>query len=496
MNKSKRILFSTLVILLCGGIAVRAQKRTETYNETFVVNDDTVLEINTSHADIEFETWDKDQIAIAAVVTLEGATAEEAERYFKNDPITILGNSKRIGIRTNPGNSWSFGHSIDVDLDIPHMEPFMVEIPEIPGFPEIPEMTELAELPPLPAVPFHDFDYEAYKRDGEKYLRKWQKEFSKYYDEEYRDRMEEWGQRMEARSAEREKRHEERMKERERAREERSRALEAARAERMEKMEEAMEKRAEAMEKRREAMEARRMERFAHRDSMAYPFSTGDSLGRLPNTFYFHSDGEHKNYKVKKTIKIKMPKNTKIKMNVRHGEVKLAENTKNINATLSHAYLWASTIDGDQTDIKVSYSPISVQKWNYGQLQTDYSENVDLREVLNLRLSATSSDVSIDHLLKSAFIKSDLGPLHINTVSENFKELDVSLQNAEMICTLPATAYTIYINGTNSKVDCPDRLRLDRKKNLNTEIVKGYHLDANNKASIVIHSKYSNVLLD
>lgn len=493
MNKSKRIPYSAILVFICMGIwFANAQKRTETYNETFVVTDNTVLELNTSHADIEFETWDKDQIGIEAVVTLEGATEEEAQHYFKKDPITIMGNSKRIEIRTNSGNSWSFAPSFSMSMDIPEIEPFIVDIPEIPEFPEF---AELPEFPPLPVVPFHDFDYEAYKEDGEKYLKKWQKEFGKYFDEEYRERMEAWGKRMEARSAEREKRNKERLEERERGREERLQAREAARTERMERMEEAREKRAEAREKRMAALEARKVERFIYHDSV-YPFIAGDSLGRLPNTFYFHSDGEHKNYKVKKTIKIKMPKNTKIKMNVRHGEVKLAENTKNINATLSHAYLWASTIDGDQTDIKVSYSPVSVQKWNYGQLQTDYSENVDLREVLNLRLSATSSDVSIDHLLKSAFIKSDLGPLHINTVSENFEELDVTLQNAELICNLPPTAYAIYINGTNSKVNCPEQLKLDRKKNRNTEIVKGYHLDENNKASIVIHSKYSNILLD
>ena len=32
-----------------------------------------------------------------------------------------------------------------------------------------------------------------------------------------------------------------------------------------------------------------------------------------PNIFYYSTDGENKNYKVKKTIKIKMPKGMKIK---------------------------------------------------------------------------------------------------------------------------------------------------------------------------------------
>ena len=68
-------------------------------------------------------------------------------------------------------------------------------------------------------------------------------------------------------------------------------------------------------------------------------------------------------------------------MNVRHGEVKLAENTKNLNATLSHSSLWATTIDGDETNILASYSPVEVKNWNYGQLETKYSKDINLAEV-------------------------------------------------------------------------------------------------------------------
>ena len=114
-----------------------------------------------------------------------------------------------------------------------------------------------------------------------------------------------------------------------------------------------------------------------------------------PNVFYFSSDGKHKEYKVKKRIIIKMPKYIKLNMNVRHGEVKLAENTKNINASLSYASLLASTIEGVNTDIRVSYSPVVVQNWNYGRLRADYSDKVNLKEVKELRLNSVSSNVVI-----------------------------------------------------------------------------------------------------
>jgi hypothetical protein len=182
-------------------------------------------------------------------------------------------------------------------------------------------------------------------------------------------------------------------------------------------------------------------------------------------------------------------------MNVRHGEVKLAGNTKNINARLSYSTLLAATIDGDQTTIKTSYSPVSVQKWNYGLLQADYSENVDLDEVLNLRLSTTSSEVTINKLLGSVVINSKMGPIKINSVSKNFKKIDISLQNAEMTFDLPETAFGIEVNGTMSKLSTPASLKLDRTKHNNTTIHTGYNLNGKSDKSILINSKYSEVVL-
>lgn len=231
----------------------------------------------------------------------------------------------------------------------------------------------------------------------------------------------------------------------------------------MEAQNKRMEKQAEAMEKRAEAMERRMEEREKQRELLEKQHEMQE---KEANIFYYSHDGKNKNYKVKKTIKIKMPKGTKIKMNVRHGEVKLAENTKNIEAKLSYSTLVAYTIDGDQTTIKTSYSPVSVQKWNYGLLQADYSENVDLREVLNLRLSTTSSDVTIDKLLKSLVVNNKMGPLKINSVSQDFKEMDISLQNGEFMVNLPATAFVIEVDGTLSELKVPSSLHLDETKTI------------------------------
>lgn len=475
MNRSQKIVSKELIIalgFLITSWAAFGQKESKTYQETFNVDKDAILDINTSYTDIEFETWNKSTVEITAVVDLEGAGKEEAKEYFENDPIKILGNSSRIEITSGSNKFGLFGPQNfefefgDLDIELPEIAPFVVEIPEIAPFPEMPPM------PPLPITNAFKFDYKAYQKDGEKYMKKWQEEFKNSFDEKHQKRLEEWAKRMEERGKEMEKRLEEQDKRRE---------------EMEKKREEMMEKRMESQEAMQEAREAQREVR---REMMELR-----EKHEGPNIFYFSTDGENKNYKIKKTIKIKMPKSTKIKMNVRHGEVKLAESTKNLNATLSHSSLWAATIDGNETIVSVSYSPVSVQNWNFGQLKTNYSKGVELSEVLNLNLQANSSDVTIHRLLKKAFIKNDFGPLKIISIDDGFEEMDISLKNAELHSQLPSSPTSIYIKATASELALPKSLNLKETKNGNTKILKGYHLSDNSNRSIVITSDYSEVTI-
>lgn len=482
MNRNNLILFKAFLCVLVG-FSGYGQEKTKTYKETFNVGGETVLNIDTSHADIEFETWDKNEVEVTAVVELEGASDAEAKTFFERDVVKIYGNSKEIQVKTEGssfsvlgGNSFSFGDFDFVVPDAPMVEPFFHDI-EIP---ELPEVFVLPDLPPIPPVPLAHFDYEAYKKDGEAYLKKWKKSFDKSFSEDYQKKLEEWSKKMEEMSEERKKQREELLKQREEMRKE-------ARAVR----EEAREAREEARERREEARAERNEER-RHRVSRSIRIHNGDDS----NIFYFSSDdGENKEYKVKKRIKIKMPKSVKLKMNVRHGEVKLAANTKNIDASLSYASLLASTIDGARTDIRASYSPVVVQKWNYGQLKTDYSEKVDLKEVGELRLNTVSSDVTIGRLLDKVFATNNLGTVEIRAVDNRFSNIDITVENGEVDCALPSVPFSIYVNETSSDVDFPEKLAIGSSKNYNATLHKGYHIYNTSDKSITINSKYSEVVL-
>lgn len=495
MNKLRQTQFRMLTLLLCFiAIGAYGQKQTKTFNETFNVSNDAVLDINTSHADIEFETWSKNEVEIEAIIEIDGATDEEAKKYLENTGFEILGNSKKVSINTGEGseNIWLWNNAIS-DIRNIHIE--MPKFPEMESFEFGFDFEELSNMPMPPVPPVVAFNHKSFKKDGDVYMKKWQKEFEKSYDEEHVKKLEEWSKRMEEKQEKMEKRLEESNAKMAKLQEERG-----------EKLNELHEKMAEARIKRLEEQQERRMrviERNVSRNkanSANVVIINGDSIStfsnRGPNVFYNSSGGSHKNYKVKKTIKVKMPKGMKIKMNVRHGEVKLAGNTMNLNAILSHSSLWAAAIDGAKTMIDASYTPINVKTWYYGQLQTKYSENVALEEVFDLKLNSTSSNVTIDRIINGAFIQNDFGPLEIKSISNNFKDIDITLQNAELDCKIPNVPFTIYVNGTSSKLTSPSSIILDRTENHNSIIHRGYFKNENAESLITINAKYSEVVLE
>lgn len=482
-----------------GSSIIWGQKKTKTFHENFNVSADVVLEVNTSYADIEFETWNKNQVDIVAEVTLEDVSEEEANYYLKKEPIKIVGNSKNISVSTALVHQESITYNIeDFDIDFLHQFNGVAETHSIAPLVELPELPEMMEMPPLPPMNIEPFDYEAFKKDGEAYLKEWKMEFEKGFGKEYQEKMEEWSKRMDLKRAEIDKKRHEMEKIREDAHQDRLEEVQRRTMEIQKKMEE---QKSRAIENKHRAMNIRNGNK-----TITIEIDTTNSAKRefivmeerehnAPHVFYSIKKGVEKNLKVKKTIKIKLPKSTKIKMNVRHGEVILAENTKDLNATLSYSSLLATTIDGDKTYIDASYSPVSVQKWNYGQLKADYSDKVNIREVENLTLNATFSDVTIENLLHKAFIKNNFGPLSINSISKDFTDLDINLQNAEFRCVLPKTAFNIAVNGSNSDLVYPKEVQMVKTKNGYNTLEKGYFINKTSGKSIIINSKFTEVVL-
>lgn len=510
MNKSKRTVFSLGVLGLLA-LGLRAQDETKSFTESYNVSKDAVLNLDTSNADIEFETWNKDQIEVVATISLEGASKEEAEAYFKKNPVKIMGNSTEVTVSTGPENVWYFVNGDHMKgnyrVDIPNMNMFLMDIPAVPPMPDVPAVPSIPEMygldmippmPPMPAMNMKEFDYDAYKKDGKTYLEKWSKDFDKNFSEGYQKELEKWKEEVV-------KNREEFAKHREEARKAQVEALKESRK----SMNEAREAQREALQQQRAEMDKARTEQRKMlvelqkareeegAQSSKYTFlSPNNNTDADTNIFYISRDGKTKDYKIKKTIKIKMPKNTKLKMNVRHGEVKLAENTINIDATLSYATLLGTTVGGNGTSIQASYSPVSVQKWNYGKLRTEYSDKVYLKDVDNIALDGLSSNVAIGHIGKKAVINTDLGTLDIQGVSNDFTELNVSVKRGDLQCALPSGSYTFRGKGSYSKFQYPTTINMVQTGSTASLGLQGHKGTKGSAKIIVVDAKYGNVVLE
>jgi len=435
---SKQLLFSWVLGLL--SFSLSAQEKSKTFKETFNVTDKAVLKINTSHADIEFETWDKDQVEITAVIELDGASEEEASAYFKKMPIEIIGNSREIEINTNMRSGVFPGHLTanwdDIRSSIEHsrmklesLKPLFLDL-ELPELPELAVLSEMPEMPPVPPIAF------------------------KFAEE---------------------------------------------RAKLMEERQKALEERREAYEERRNELVRKRRLKQGNNDN--YPEVSEDIIHLYsddegPKTFFFSSDGEGKKFKVKKAIKIKMPKSVKLKMNVKHGEVKLASLTKNMNASLRYASLLASTIDGKNTDIMASYSPLYINEMLDGQVNVKYCEKVDFKKVRNLKLNSVSSNIVLAQALRDVEIKNDYGQTEIKNISPDAKRIYVKIIDGELTSSLPKGEYNLYLFDEYSNVSYPKHIEVERatSSRLNGDFVTS---GSNKKKypSIIINAKYADVVL-
>ena len=114
-------------------------------------------------------------------------------------------------------------------------------------------------------------------------------------------------------------------------------------------------------------------------------------------------------------------------MNVRHGELKFASVITNLRGNISHSALTANSIDGSQTSINVSYSPVLITNWNLGELKLNYVDKALIENVNRMVLNSNSSNININNLKGNAVIDGSFGELNINKILDTFNNLNIIL---------------------------------------------------------------------
>lgn len=513
MNRS--IIQLKFLVILCFAFgSLQAQSKQTKVSQSIKVNKNVTIDLNTSYCNIVFDTWNRNEVSIEAYVEGDNVSNDALQGVLNNWDVDVDATNSHVSINAKssgkPTKIWYATPNTYTDddglvniildelkyelADLPDVicESISgIEIPEVPEIPALPEMPKMPKLPKLPKGADHvTFDYDAYKKDGEKYLEEYSKKFESVYGEEYAKKMEAWGEkfgkewgekfgkRMEAwaknfennwNSEDFEKQMEawgerfgQQMEQQYKAREEAAKAREKAHELREKARVKAMEQREIQREKRDQLIEKRRIivEKLANKE------------GNIP---------------VKKTIKIKMPKGAKLKVNVRHGEVEFAS-AENLNANLSHTKFIAQSVNGGSTSINASYSPIYVTNWNLGELNLNHSKTVEIGNVKHVVLNANSSNVTIDSLQGNAIIDCNIGDVNIFKIDDSFTNLNVILQNSNALIALPKASCNLQYKGNKSRLSHP------KKEKGNVTTFSTGNLGSGK--SIVVNAKYSTIIME
>ncbi|PKQ44841.1 hypothetical protein [Confluentibacter flavum] len=461
--------------------SIMAQQKLTKLSQSIKVDNGVILNLNTSNCNIEFDTWNKNVVEIEAYIEGEKLSKEELEKALKAWGVSVDATSKEISITTkgNAPATWiqNDGHHVDVNAILDELKYNLAYAPEMNfnfdfDMPEVPEIPEMPELPELPeGINNIQFDYEAYKKDGEKYIEQWSKNFESKMGDDYAKKMEAWGEKFGKEWGEKYGKQMEAWGERFAAQME-------ARAERMEHLQEQREEQKKQVIIIREQRENEREKIANEREKLANERRM--VVEKIINT------GSNSN--VKKTIKIRLPKDAKIKVDVKHGELKFVSNVDNLKANLSYTNFIANSINGSKTSINASYSPVNIAYWNVGELNLNFVKTAELKTVKRLVLTSNSSNVKIENVTDNAVINGSIGNLKILNVGDGFTNLNVNLQNSDAVISLPKVDYNFQYKGTRSRLKHPKKTSNDNVSTFSTN-------NSNTKKTIVVNAKYSNVVM-
>ncbi len=462
MNRLITFRNSVVVMLLLTSAIFYGQSKSV---ETFNASEDMTVEVNSAYTNIIFKTWNKNKVEITAFIDDDSLTEAEKQEYFDAWNFNVLGNSKKVVITSNSSSMSNYDYANnfdDININMDFLGPLLESI-------EVPDMSNMTGII-MESVGKIDFDYEAFQENEEEYMKKFEKEMEENFGPEFEAKMEAWGEQF---GEDMEKNFGPEFEAK----------MEAWGEKFGEDMEAWGENFAKQFENNSEELEthARELEIMAEKMGKEH---------EAMNAKY------HELQKVKKTIIIKMPKNTKTDVNVRHGELKMAD-AYNLKATLNYSPFTANNIDGGLTLINAAYASVTVNNWKEGSINVNYVENCTINNVKTINLQAISSDVLLGSIEQSAILSGSIGNLSIHRIASNFLDIDIALENTDAIIKLPSTSFLFYYSGSKSDLEIPisTNLQLTKTINGNRVIQKGFNISSNSNKNVNIRSTYSSVVI-
>lgn len=560
----KRTSLAALLTLGVAAVAL-AQDKDNKVKERYTTNADVGLIIDSQNTDLVFEDWNKDEVEVEAILETEGLTKDQRQQLLDSWQINVRGNSGRIDITSSGSN---FGRGITLgspqmgNLDeviassMSMVQPLMQQM-------IAPMLAGMAgqQLPQeyYDNIKTVNFDYDAYKKQGDKYLKAYQKKMESSFGNDFDKVMDRLAKETESKMASSSSSF---LKGLENLPESpfgkninfdtaaykndkksytaklNSKFNKQVTTRQVDQWLTAMEKWGEAFSKDMErwgedfgkafgsnmeawgqnlgsamehdlanwgenlgnTMEVWAQQMAADQQGNYNKTVTRDANGNILSTQINYSSTtpsrpNRSESNVKRKIIVRMPKKAKLDLNVRHGNIKISE-ASDARVNLSHGNFIAQTIDGSKTYVIVAYSPVEIDKWNYGTLSTSYVKNCVINQAEHINLNSRASNIVINEVGRTATISGSFGELTIPKVGRSFQTINISLENSDLVLRLPETAYNFAYNGVQSNINFPKKLEAKVMSGYGSQMINGFYKNQGSDKSITISSKFSDVVVN
>ena len=212
-----------------------------------------------------------------------------------------------------------------------------------------------------------------------------------------------------------------------------------------------------------------------------------------PMSTYNRSVDHVKN--LNKVVKINIPKYAKLNLNIRHGSLVLEKKVTDVVASLYYSRLKASQIDGKQTYITTSYAPVEVEHWQHGRLVLNYVKNCSIQNAKTLSINSDSSNIYINNLTQKGSFTCSFGRISVNKLNPTFTTFDLAVENSDIYLKLPKIPFQITYGGSQSRIEIPQTLQTKVRSNFGNVFINGYYNSRNTDRLLNIQAKYSKIAL-
>lgn len=129
MNKYKSTLL-LLTIIITTSLSAKdvLQNFERRFDEMQEVNDGALFEISSSFSDIEYKTWNKNQIQASVILSVDCKNEKDAERFFDKVDFSFEGNRSKVKLKTKWEGNWNSSRDGDFKIKVIVFAPASVQL--------------------------------------------------------------------------------------------------------------------------------------------------------------------------------------------------------------------------------------------------------------------------------------------------------------------------------------------------------------------------------